>query len=69
MRERPSARQLAAEFAEWATTPLNRPMDTSGTWKRLYKSHRLEWMIRSGGLDVVAEGIRNDTVRFSREIR
>jgi glutathione S-transferase len=69
MRARPSAQQLAAEFAEWATTPLNRPMDTSGAWKRLYKSHRLEWMIRSGGLEVVADGIRHENVRFSREIR
>jgi glutathione S-transferase len=68
MRERPSAQQLEAEFTAWAQTPLNRPMDTTGTWKRLYKAHRLEWMIRSGGLVVVADGIRNDTVRFSREI-
>jgi glutathione S-transferase/RNA polymerase-associated protein len=69
MRERPSAVQLDAEFAAWSLTPLNRPLGTSGTWKRLYKSHRLEWMIRAGGIDVVARGIANDDVRFSPEIR
>ncbi len=69
LRERPSARRLADEFAAWVETPLNRPIGTSTTWKRLYKSHRLEWMIRSGGLDVVARGIRDDDVRFSPQIR
>ena len=69
MRERPSAKQLSQEFLEWYQTPLNRPTDTTGTWKRLYKAHRLEWMIRSGGLDVVIKGIENDDIRFSREIR
>jgi glutathione S-transferase len=68
MRERPSAQQLARELEAWFATPLNRPTDTGGTWKRLYKAHRLEWMIRSGGLDVVVAGIADDTIRFSREI-
>jgi glutathione S-transferase len=36
-------------------------------FKREYRDHRLEWMIRSGGLDVVLEGIKNDTIRFSHE--
>ncbi len=39
----------------------------SGMFKREYRDHRLEWMIRSGGLDVVLEGIKNDTIRFSHE--
>jgi glutathione S-transferase len=65
MRERPSAQRLQAEFAAWVETPLNRPMDTSGTWKRLYKSHRLEWLVANGAIDIVAQGIRDDNVRFS----
>lgn len=36
-------------------------------FKREYRDHRLEWMIRSGGLDVVLEGIRSGTIRFSNE--
>jgi glutathione S-transferase len=39
----------------------------SGLFKREYRDHRLEWMIRSGGLDVVLEGIKSDTIRFSHE--
>ena len=30
----------------------------SGMFKREYRDHRLEWMIRSGGLDVVLEGLQ-----------
>ena len=37
-------------------------------FKREYRDHRLEWMIRSGGLDVVIEGIKSDTIRFSNEL-
>ncbi len=33
-------------------------------FRRQYRDHRLEWMIRSGGLDVVVAGIRNDNIRF-----
>jgi len=39
----------------------------SGVFKREYRDHRLEWMIRSGGLDVVLEGIKNNTIRFGHE--
>jgi glutathione S-transferase/RNA polymerase-associated protein len=40
-----------------------------GHFKREYRDHRLEWMIRSGGLDVVLEGIKADTIRFSNEFK
>lgn len=33
---------------------------------RQYRDHRLEWMIRGGGLSVVQEGIEKGTIRFSR---
>jgi glutathione S-transferase len=36
-------------------------------FKREYRDHRLEWMIRSGGLDVVLDGIKTETIRFSNE--
>lgn len=38
-------------------------------FKREYRDHRLEWMIRSGGLDVVLDGIKADNIRFSNEFR
>ena len=40
----------------------------SGMFKREYRDHRLEWMIRSGGLDVVLEGIKHNNIRFSNEL-
>lgn len=41
----------------------------SGLFKREYRDHRLEWMIRSGGIEIVLEGIEKDNIRFSNELR
>lgn len=43
-------------------------MLASGAFKRQYRDHRLEWMVRSGGIEVVVEGMRAGTIRFSEEI-
>ena len=40
----------------------------SGRFKRQYRDHRLEWMLRSGGLPIVLEGMEKRTIRFSNEI-
>ncbi len=34
-------------------------------FKREYRDHRLEWMIRAGGLDIVAAGLAADNIRFN----
>jgi len=39
----------------------------SGIFKREYRDHRLEWMMRSGGADIVLDGIRKENIRFTRE--
>ena len=39
----------------------------SGLFKREYRDHRLEWMLRSGGVDIVLEAMRNQNIRFTRE--
>jgi len=36
-----------------------------GEFKRQYRDHRLEWMIRSGGMNVVLDGIANNDIRFT----
>lgn len=41
----------------------------SGLFKRQFRDHRLEWMIRSGGLQVVIDGLRNDDIRFTDTAR
>ena len=40
----------------------------SGLFKRQYRDHRLEWMLRSGGLPIVLEGLEKKTIRFGNEI-
>lgn len=36
-----------------------------GEAKREYRSSRLEWMIKAGGLDVVAKGLEANNIRFT----
>ncbi|MEM1231409.1 MAG: glutathione S-transferase family protein [Pseudomonadota bacterium] len=36
----------------------------AGLFKRQYRDHRLEWMVRSGGLGVVADGLAKDNIRL-----
>jgi glutathione S-transferase len=40
----------------------------SGLFRRQYRDHRLEWMMRSGGLPIVLEGLEKKTIRFSNEL-
>ena len=42
-----------------------REMLERGEFKREYRDHRLEWMIRSGGIDVVSDGLAKDNIRFT----
>jgi glutathione S-transferase len=37
----------------------------AGLFKREYRDHRLEWMIKSGGLEVVLDGLKAGNIRFS----
>ena len=37
----------------------------AGLFKREYRDHRLEWMIKSGGIDVVVDGLKAGNIRFS----
>jgi len=39
-----------------------------GLLKREYRDHRLEWMMRSGGTQIVLDGIAKGNIRFSVEI-
>jgi len=38
-----------------------------GLFKREYRDHRLEWMLRSGGVEIVLEGMKKNNIRFSHE--
>jgi glutathione S-transferase/RNA polymerase-associated protein len=72
--ERPSvaewARSAAAASFEGSSLGLERVREAleKGLFKREYRDHRLEWMLRSGGADIVLEGMRRGTIRFSHEL-
>ena len=65
--ERPSVAACVAAVRALATPDLA-ALIASGRFKRQYRDHRLEWMIRSGGLPIVLEGIEKGTIRFGNEI-
>ena len=66
---RPSVRKSAKAAADVLASMANvAGAVESGLFKREYRDHRLEWMIRSGGIDVVLEGIKKNNIRFSNEL-
>ncbi len=66
VRQRPS---VAATFAEFDAAAANMKNMANayvgGTRRREYRDHRLEWMIKSGGIDVVLAGMRDGNIRFA----
>lgn len=65
LRERPSVAATFAEFdAAAARTVLDPYRFSTGGRRREYRDHRLEWMIKSGGIEVVLEGLRAGNIRF-----
>jgi glutathione S-transferase len=40
----------------------------AGLFRRQYRDHRLEWMLRAGGAEIVARGVADATIRFSAAI-
>jgi RNA polymerase-associated protein len=60
---------VATTFAEFDNAAIHMAaasgLYVNGTRRREYRDHRLEWMIRSGGLDVVKAGIDARNIRFS----
>lgn len=65
VRERPSVAATFAEFdAAAAKMAAASDLYTSGGRRREYRDHRLEWMVRSGGIEVVLAGLRDGNIRF-----
>lgn len=68
IQEKPSVKLTFEEMAEGAKAMSSGAMVTAftnGTSKREYRDHRLEWMVKSGGVDVVLEGLKRNNIRFS----
>ncbi|MBT9471197.1 MAG: glutathione S-transferase family protein [Pseudomonadota bacterium] len=62
--ERPSVVETAAS-ARASVMPNVAELVRQGLFKREYRDHRLEWMIKSGGAQVVIDGLARDNIRFS----
>jgi len=63
---RPSVAQTIAESRAFdgALTDVA-GLVAKGLFKREYRDHRLEWMIKAGGVEVVLKGLEADNIRFS----
>ncbi len=65
---RPSVAATLADMARSAsasTMPNVAELLEKGLFKREYRDHRLEWMIKSGGIDVVLKGLEKGNIRFA----
>ena len=57
------ATQAAALAAELDPEVMQAALKSG--FKREYRDHRLEWMVRAGGIQVVAEGLAANNIRFN----
>lgn len=65
---RPSVAAAAKEAADTARASAMAnvaELVAKGLFKREYRDHRLEWMIKSGGVAVVLQGLERDNIRFA----
>ena len=66
VRQRPSAAQTMDEaIASTAGMGDYSALLDSGVFKREFRDHRLEWIIKSGGIQVVLDGLAKDNIRFT----
>ena len=64
--ERPAVAKTLGEALAFDRGTSNVPeLVAQGLFKREYSDHRLEWMIKSGGLEVVLKGLEAGNIRFT----
>jgi len=65
---RPAVTQTVAEARSFDMGAFDvADLVAKGLFKREYRDHRLEWMIKSGGLEVVLKGLEAGNIRFAPE--
>jgi glutathione S-transferase len=68
---RDSVKRVSAAAAEMSMAGASAGMAAvrqalqAGLFKREYRDHRLEWMIRNGAIEVVQEGLERNNIRFT----
>lgn len=66
--ERPSVAETIKEARAFNIADSNvAELVAKGLFKREYRDHRLEWMIKSGGLEVVIKGLEAGNIRFTED--
>lgn len=70
--KRTNARPAVAQTAKEAAASIEgmtmvADIVDQGLFKREYRDHRLEWMVKTGGLDVIAKGLDKNNIRFSND--
>ena len=65
---RPSVAETVAEARGFERGSIDvADLVRRGLFKREYRDHRLEWMIKIGGMDVITKGLERDNIRFGPE--
>ena len=66
--ERPSVAETIKEARAINIADSNvADLVAKGLFKREYRDHRLEWMIKSGGMEVVLKGLEAGNIRFTED--
>lgn len=66
VKQRPAAQEIVAEYdAAILAIPAVEGAYISGKRQRKYRDHRLEWMIKCDGVDIVLEGLQRKNDRLS----
>ncbi len=66
LRERPSVAETFKEFEAAAGSMGDGAQRlASGVIQREYRDHRLEWMMKSGGVQIVVDGLAKKNIRFT----
>ena len=66
--QRDSVKRTFDEFEQGLVgmrSPAVREAYLSGQRKREYRDHRLEWMVKSGAMEIVTKGLERDNIRFT----
>nr|POE63544.1 glutathione s-transferase u5 [Quercus suber] len=62
----PSVQETFSEYRVMVEQmPGMKEVFQSGKFKREYRDHRLEFLVKSGGIDVVLDGMTRNNIRFS----
>lgn len=66
LRQHPSVAQTFAEFrvAADAMGEAYKRLESPG-FRRQYRDHRLEWLVKSGGIEIVLDGLNKNNIRFN----